>query len=41
MIVRCQECGDEYLVETDAFGDGAMHYYPEFLAGRLRGDRHA
>lgn len=37
MTVRCGECGDEYLVETEAFGDGAMHYYPEFLARQLKG----
>lgn len=41
MTVRCQDCGEEYLVETDAFGDGAMHYYPALLAGRWRGGRHA
>lgn len=31
MTVRCA-CGEEYLVETDAFGDGGLHYYPQFLA---------
>ena len=38
MTVECQQgCGDEYLVETDAFGDGGMTYYVEFMARRLRG----
>jgi hypothetical protein len=32
MSVACQECGDEYLVETDAFGDGCMTHYPGFLS---------
>ena len=32
MTVECQgECGDSYVVETDAFGDGCMVYYPGFL----------
>jgi hypothetical protein len=39
MTVECTECGESYLVETDAFGDGCMTYYPGFLAGRMaRGD---
>ena len=32
MTVECTECGDSYLMEPDAFGDGCMTYYPEFLA---------
>jgi hypothetical protein len=35
MTVRC-DCGEEYLVEHDAFHDGGMHYLIEFLANRLR-----
>ena len=27
MSVVCQECGDEYVVEPDAFGDGCITYY--------------
>lgn len=39
MFVECQECGDAYLVETDAFGDGCMHYYVEFMVSKLtKGD---
>lgn len=35
MTVECQgECGESYLVESDAFGDGCMTYYVGFLAGR-------
>ena len=34
MTVECCECGDFYLVETDAFGDGGVEYYPAFLTGR-------
>lgn len=37
MTVECQECGDTYLVETDAFGDGCMTYYLNFMAQRLGG----
>jgi hypothetical protein len=32
MTVEC-ECGDVYLVEPDAFGDGCMTYYAGFLTG--------
>ena len=38
MTVQC-ECGEQYVVETDAFGDGAMTYWPNFLAQRLQGGR--
>ena len=31
MTVECQACGDSYEVETDAFGDGCMTYYVEFV----------
>lgn len=31
MTVEC-ECGESYLVEPDAFGDGCMTYYVPFLA---------
>jgi hypothetical protein len=33
MTVEC-ECGESYLVEPDAFGDGAMDYYVDFLMMR-------
>ncbi len=40
MTVECAnpECCECYAVETDAFGDGAMHYHPLFLAKRWEGD---
>jgi len=38
MTVECDDCGDVYLVETDAFGDGCMTYYVEFLTGERQGD---
>jgi len=31
MTVECQECGDSYLVEIDAFGDGCMTYFVGFM----------
>lgn len=31
MSVVCQGCGDTYVVEPDAFGDGCMTYYVGFL----------
>lgn len=34
MTVACCTCSDTYAVEPDAFGDGAMTYYVDFLAGR-------
>ena len=36
---RLEVVGDEYDVETDAFGDGCMTYYPAVLARKMeRGD---
>ena len=32
MTVECTECGEAYLVEPDAFGDGCMTYYVGFLS---------
>ena len=31
MTVECDECGDSYQVEPDAFGDGCMVYYLELM----------
>lgn len=33
MTVECAESGEVYLVEPDAFGDGCMTYYVDFLTG--------
>lgn len=38
MTVVCDECGDTYDVETDAFGDGCVTYYIPFMAARLEED---
>lgn len=39
MTVEClDECGDTYLVEPNAFGDGCMTYYVPFLADREAAD---
>lgn len=35
MTVQCLECGESSIVETDAFGDGAIHYYPQFMTEQL------
>jgi transcription elongation factor Elf1 len=35
LLVQCVNCQDSYEVETDAFGDGCMHYYVSFMASRL------
>ena len=32
MEVKCTECGDCYTVETDAFNDGGIRYWPEIMA---------
>ena len=32
MTVECDECGDTYVVEPDAFGDGAVIYWPAMMA---------
>jgi len=37
MTVEC-ECGESYLVEPDAFGDGCMTYYAGFLTQREESD---
>ncbi len=39
MTVECQNqhCRATYPVETDAFGDGCMTYYPTFMAQRQGG----
>lgn len=33
----CRFCLDSYDVETDAFSDGGMQYYVEFMARRQEG----
>jgi transcription elongation factor Elf1 len=33
--VECVECGDSYEVETDAFNDGCMTYYPAVMARKM------
>jgi len=38
MQVEC-ECGESYLVETDAFCDGGMTYYIGFMSERMQGGR--
>lgn len=35
MDVECQDCGDAYMVEPDAFGDGCMTYYFPLMAQRM------
>jgi hypothetical protein len=35
MNVACAECGDNYDVETDAFGDGCMKYYFPIVSSAL------
>ncbi|HUY87319.1 MAG TPA: hypothetical protein VMV10_01160 [Pirellulales bacterium] len=35
MTVECEECGDTYDVETDAFGDGCVKYYIPYMAARM------
>ncbi|MSR59801.1 MAG: hypothetical protein EXS05_19540 [Planctomycetaceae bacterium] len=33
MTVECQDgCGESYLVETDAFNDGGLMYWPAMMA---------
>ena len=35
MFVECEECGDTYEVETDAFGDGCVKYYINFVLSQM------
>jgi hypothetical protein len=35
MTVEC-ECGETYVVEPDAFGDGCMKYYVGFFAEKQK-----
>lgn len=37
MEVACEECGDCYRVEPDAFGDGCMVYYLGMVQEKLEG----
>ena len=32
MLVECDDCGEAYSVEPDAFGDGAIEYWPAIMA---------
>jgi hypothetical protein len=32
MNVACTDCGDNYTVETDAFNDGGITYWPQVMA---------
>src|SRR5437763_1457250 len=36
LTVECQ-CGEVYDVETDAFGDGCMVYWPTAMEAKMRG----
>jgi predicted nucleic acid-binding Zn ribbon protein len=36
--VECTACGEAYTVETDAFGDGGGHYWPEMMAAQEFGE---
>ena len=38
MTVACTECGDDYQVEPDAFGDGCVIYYFDFLTRKREED---
>jgi transcription elongation factor Elf1 len=39
LTVQCDECGESYEVEPDAFGDGCMLYHVEMMAQKQeRGD---
>jgi hypothetical protein len=40
MTVECMECGDSYLVEPDAFGDGCMTYYVGFITQQQKENDH-
>lgn len=36
MTVQCETCGEIYDVETDAFHDGGMKYYVDFLTEQMK-----
>jgi len=36
MSVECTDCGDEYDVETDAFNDGCIKYWPAVLVEQMQ-----
>ena len=38
MTVECDECGDTYDVETDAFNDGCLKYYFTYMLARQEGE---
>lgn len=38
MSVHCLDCGEEHVVETDAFDDGGIHYWPQVITEQLKGE---
>jgi hypothetical protein len=32
MVVECDDCGEGYTVEPDAFGDGGIEYWPAMMS---------
>lgn len=38
MHVQCDDCGDAYEVETDAFGDGCMLYWFPLILKKKMGE---
>jgi DNA-directed RNA polymerase subunit RPC12/RpoP len=39
MTVECEDCGESYLVEPDAYGDGCMLYYLGIMQEKLEGGK--
>ena len=38
MLVECESCGEVRTMETDAYGDGGIEYWPAIMA-ELEGGR--
>jgi uncharacterized Zn finger protein len=38
MTVECEDCGECYAVEPDAFGDGCMIYHVDIMVERHEGE---
>lgn len=32
LLVECEECGEVRTMETDAYGDGGIEYWPAIMA---------
>ena len=37
LTVVCEDCGEEWRLESDGLGDGGVEYWPRMMAAKLDG----